>query len=91
MDESGKDIVFISGRPREQAEKKLDFKTHKNALKNDVYYLDDKGFTATYREGKWFFQKFHTKEQVKQLATDNGFEMVSTIKDMIDHSRKTTV
>ena len=70
-----KDIAFISGRPREQAEKKLDFKTHKNALKNDVYYLDDKGFTATYREGKWFFQKFHTKEQVKQLATDNGFEI----------------
>lgn len=74
-----KDTVFISGRPREQAEKKLDYSTHKNALKNDVYYLDDKGFTATYREGKWFFQKFHTKEQVEKLAIDNGFK----IEDMV--------
>lgn len=70
-----RDTVFISGRPREQAEKKLDYSTHKNALKNDVYYLDDNGFTATYREGKWFFQKFHTEEQVIQLAADNGFDI----------------
>lgn len=76
-----KDIAFISGRPREQAEGKLNYSTHKNALKNDVYYLDDNGFTATYREGKWFFQKFHTKEQVKQLAIDNGFEIEDILFD----------
>ena len=76
-----KNTVFISGRPREQAEKKLDYSTHKNALKNDVYYLDDNGFTATYREGKWFFQKFHTKEQVERLAIDNGFEIEEIVFD----------
>lgn len=69
-----KDIVFISGRPMDKVENLRNLKRNKDTA-NYVYYPDENGFTATYREGKWFFQKFHTKEQVEQLAIDNGFEI----------------
>lgn len=69
-----KDIVFVSGRPRYRVDVLRNLNKNKDAG-NYVYYPDENGFTATYREGKWFFQKFHTKEQVEQLAIDNGFEI----------------
>ncbi len=69
-----KDIAFISGRPNkydmvQRANKQGSFK------KNRVYFLDENGFTGNYREGKWYFQKFHTEEQIKKLFEANGFEI----------------
>lgn len=69
-----KDIAFISGRPNkydavQNANKQGSFK------KNRVYFLDENGFTGNYREGKWYFQKFHTPQQIEKLFEENGFKI----------------
>lgn len=46
---------------------------------NDAYFLDDNLFTATFREGQWFYQHFHTKDSVIKLINSFGFE-IETLK-----------
>lgn len=75
-----KDIVFISGRPRNRIDRLRNQQISTDSC-NYVYYPDENGFTATYREGKWFFQKFHTKEQVEKIASENGFEIEEVVFD----------
>lgn len=62
--------VFFSGRPREAVE------ADKLRSRRRVEFLDEQGFTALYRAGRWFFQKFHTAEQVAALCERHGLEVV---------------
>lgn len=38
-------------------------------------FLDDRGFTAIYRDGKWFFQKYHAFDEATALVRQFGFEI----------------
>jgi ParB family chromosome partitioning protein len=61
--------VFFSGRSRERCEKMLNTSKHVNKGRA-IEFLDKEGNSALYRKGAWFFQKFHSIAQVKQLAED---------------------
>lgn len=73
-----KDRLFISGRV-------LDFIQARTKMKRDVgnnlkymEFLDGDNFTATYRQGQWYYQHFHNEETFKKELEDNGFEIVKS-------------
>ncbi|MCL1933489.1 MAG: ParB N-terminal domain-containing protein [Candidatus Azobacteroides sp.] len=59
-------LIFYSGIPK-------DFKAGTTDRKNSIdprgtgLFTDKNGFTANYRYGEWYFQKYHGKEDVKKL------------------------
>lgn len=61
--------LFFSTRSREQLDitMRCSRAGEKNAQKRAVEFLDEHGFTAKQRGEFWFFQKFHTKEQLTTL------------------------
>ena len=67
-------VAFISGRPNKY-DKVQNAKKNTAVKKNRVYFLDENGFTGNYREGKWYFQKFHTPQQIEKLFEENGFKI----------------
>jgi ParB family chromosome partitioning protein len=68
--------VFFSGRAREQVEQALQGKAKRNYVRY-VEFLDEEGFSALYREGRWFYQKFHTAEQRAALCARYGLKIIS--------------
>ncbi len=66
--------MFISGRSRESVDAFLRLKKL-GGMKRYIEFVDDKGYTALYRKGTWFYQKFHTEEQVKELIQSHGFKI----------------
>lgn len=67
-------VVFFSGRSREVVESMLGTSKHVNKRRY-IEFLDKDGMTALYRKGAWFFQKFHSIPQVKDLANDYGLKI----------------
>lgn len=67
--------LFISGRPNMPL---CHFGRQRNKVSGVIetlYFLDEDGLTANYRDGAWFFQKFDSDEQLETLVnvfTDNG-------------------
>ncbi len=59
-------VIFYSGIP-------LQFKTKTTDRKNSTdhrgtgLFVDKNGFTGNYRYGEWYFQKYHTMEDVERL------------------------
>lgn len=72
--------LFISGRQKEFVENRYESKKSSDAQHNYFYYCDENNFTADYREGKWYFQKFHTKQQALALMKKYGFNPIKFIK-----------
>ncbi len=64
-------VLFFSGRKRERLDSVARF-TKVGGSQRTVEFPDADGMTALYRAGHWFFQKFHTAEQVAALAADYG-------------------
>jgi len=65
--------VWMSGRSRECAERNL---TSTVAIykknKRQIEFFDKDGFSGLFRKGRWFYQKFHTVQQARQLAKKHG-------------------
>lgn len=59
--------LFFSGRCREAEEYISKQLTQAASKQGRITFCDNNGFTAQYRKGHWFYQKFHTKEDIKQL------------------------
>ena len=74
-----KEKVFLSGRTIKATALAKD--KWSATRKNELKFLDDYNFTSTYREGKWFFQHFHTKEYLTEILNNNGFEIVDLVYD----------
>lgn len=59
--------VFISGRPFKSGNRQA-----KNASRSyddsRVYYFDKNGFTGMYRNGEWFYQRFHKDYEVQRIG-----------------------
>lgn len=71
--------VFFSGRPleKQQAVTSRTRQSHRKvAHKRELYFEDEDGLTALYRDGRWFFQKFHSKADVSALCERFGLELI---------------
>ena len=62
--------IYFSGRSREKIEAQSNL-THAGEAKSHRYveFLDDNGFSALFRKGHWFYQKFHYKHEAKELCS----------------------
>lgn len=66
--------LIINGRCLEEYEAQLAMKTvSKNGRRPE--FLDADGFSAIFREGRWFFQKCHRLEEAVALIERFGFEI----------------
>lgn len=67
-------IICFSGRTRDTVEQFNNYRYIKNETYHSrrIYFLDENGFTANFRFGRWFFQKYHTEQQVDELASKHG-------------------
>lgn len=59
-------LVFMSGRRMARQESRMRF-TSLSGTERHVEFLDKDGFTALFRKGAWFYQKFHTEAQAREL------------------------
>lgn len=73
-------LFFISGRNREKVEQLIKLKTSRQR-ETRLYFLDDDGFTASFRNGCFYYQKFHTDEQIRNLISEHGFSLKDFNKD----------
>ena len=69
--------VMFSGRRLESTDSYLRGRKALGRVRY-VEFLDEHGFTALYRKGKWFYQKYHSKEQVDALCETYGLQVVKT-------------
>jgi len=68
--------VWLSGRRREQVDGSLRSDVAVNRrLKRNIEFLDEHGFSGLYRAGRWFYQKFHTIDQVRGLMRAHLIEI----------------
>lgn len=68
--------VFFSGRPAEDIQRQLNYSKAERSQARRVEFLDENGFTALYRKGRWFYQKYHSKSDVEALAERFGFKIL---------------
>lgn len=64
-------MVFFSGRRMERVDQQ-DRMTKATGDNRLVEFIDENGFTGLYRKGHWFYQKFHSPDDVKVLADDHN-------------------
>lgn len=62
--------VFFSSRPKERVDQLLRAKSAKRKKNQEraVEFLDDHGFSGMLKKGRWFFQKFHSRDEMYDLA-----------------------
>lgn len=66
--------VWASGRPRSRIEEEMRFRKI-TAKSNWMKFLDADGYTANLRQGNWYYQRYHTEEQVRELASSHGLSI----------------
>lgn len=65
--------LFFSGRGKEDLLSKQKA-TRDVGEGTNVWFLDEHGFTGLYRSGRWFFQMFHSKEQIMEIVGRLGLQ-----------------
>lgn len=75
----------MSGRNKEFVNKVMSFKNRVKTCQKEVYYLDKDGFTGVYREGNFYFQKFHSEQ-----AREDLLKRLGDGKVFIHHDRKSS-
>lgn len=60
--------IFISGRnlERKKSQNSYDIKGQADSY---ISFFDANGFSGLYRDGEWFYQKFHTEREIKDIAS----------------------
>ncbi|PVZ86719.1 nuclease [Serratia sp. S1B] len=66
--------VFFSGRRLEFEQASMRF-MKAGAKKSKIYFLDKDNFTAKYRKGNWFYQHFHSADDVRRLAKAHALKI----------------
>lgn len=67
--------LYISGRARTFIESLMRTTKH-SGITRGIEFLDEKGYSAMYRKGHWFYQKFHREEQFRLALKESGFKCV---------------
>ncbi len=65
-------VIFFSGRKRSAIKNN---QTKKTDNLNYIYFLDKNGFSGNFRDGVWFYQKFHSEKEVYNLIKNNVNEV----------------
>lgn len=73
-------LFFISGRCVEKVDQLINQRTSRESRCN-LYFLDLDGFTASFRNGNFYYQKFHSDEQIRELIAEHGFSLKDFKKD----------
>lgn len=68
--------LYISGRRWEFVDGLARNRVLKDFRKRNIEFLDEHGFSALYRAGRWFYQKYHTSEMARELIERHGFEVL---------------
>lgn len=71
-----KGTLFISGRCVDSLDSLANLNYDRATMKRHMWFLDKENFTAMFRRGQWFYQKFHNKQQAIELIENNGFSVV---------------
>lgn len=72
--------VFVSGRTMNAviSKSKLKRRLDKSALVGNMnFFMDENNFSATYRKGNWYYQHYHTKEQLATAIEKAGLKIDS--------------
>ena len=72
-----KEKIFLSGRPLDGVKNKYNMKKDRNVGKRFLEFLDKDNFSANFREGKWYFQHYHSKEQILDLLNRCGLAAIN--------------
>jgi ParB family chromosome partitioning protein len=72
--------LFFSGRRLEFEKGAMNY-SQSGSKKSILYFLDEKNFTAKYRKGHWFYQKFHSADDIKQIASSYDMKIVKHLND----------
>jgi len=67
-------MVFISGRPMSDAQCHERMKKSTTKGESLIHFFDENGFSALYRNGEWFYQKFHTEKEMRDIKHIFGAE-----------------
>lgn len=74
-------LLFVSGRsmhePETRAKATKAAGRHRSTNVTCATFPDKDGLTANFREGSWFFQRFHRQEEVDGLLLRHGFETLT--------------
>lgn len=60
--------IFMSGRPKSDTDRKEIAKNATKSMPAYIHFFDENNFSALYRNGQWFYQKFHSDTQIKEIA-----------------------
>lgn len=63
--------LYFSGRRKKSVDSKINMRKQAY-IKNDLYFLDADGLSASFRRGNFFYQMFHTDDQIRDLAASNN-------------------
>lgn len=74
--------VFVSGITLMRALRKNNSK-QRSLVNENLRFLDENNFTASFRKGQWYYQKYHTEEDIYRIAKESGFKVIKyvTISD----------
>jgi ParB family transcriptional regulator, chromosome partitioning protein len=72
--------IFFSGRRMERIIGEGNY-TSRASSKRGIEFMDENGLTALYRKGSWFYQKFHSAEDVIKICIKRGWEPVQDMQE----------
>lgn len=68
--------IFFCGRTKESVESLYNQKRNVVDSSYSSRFLDEHGLTSKLRNGQWYFQKFHTKEDVEKIIKDLSLDVI---------------
>lgn len=72
--------IFFCGRSMKSVYEKRNFKKATKNCEYDARFLDENGLTAKMTQGQWYYQKFHSPDDIDRIVERFGFD-VFTRKD----------
>jgi len=78
--------VYWSGIPVDFIKKSMSLKTCKAPKTGGIKFLDKDNFTANFRSGDWFFQKYHSLADIKRLTKEH----IGELQVVYDFGKPTT-
>jgi ParB family chromosome partitioning protein len=66
--------LFFSGRCMERVTNAM-ADTKSGIHERRIQFLDGQGFSALYRKGEWFYQRFHTQPEIDVICERHGWEI----------------
>lgn len=73
--------LYISGRSTEFINSLARHKTVSTIMHRNVEFLDKHGFSALFRKGEWFYQKFHTRQDAANLVEKYGYRVDNLVNN----------